>query len=122
MTTTTMSLLQGLFTHVLANRVAALGDPAAIRVLFDLNSEGDTCKLLAMAISIGTTSLLLLRTQVLPRWLSRMGLGLSPALVVASWSFALTAPTQYTAYAVLLFALLVWVTALSVLSFRRASR
>src|SRR5207247_6307736 len=65
----TVSLLQGLFTQVLADRVAAMGNPAAIRTLFDLNGEGDTYKLLVLGVFFGAAALLVFRTQALPRWL-----------------------------------------------------
>ena len=37
-----VSLLLGLFTQVLADRVAPMGNLATTRALFDLNGEGDT--------------------------------------------------------------------------------
>src|SRR5918911_1094532 len=48
-----VSLLQGLFTQVLADHVAAVGNPAAIRTFYDLNTEGDTYKLLALGVFLG---------------------------------------------------------------------
>lgn len=115
-----LSLLQGLFTQVLADRAAALGDPTAIRMLFDLNSQADTYKLLALGMFIAATSLLTLHTRLLPRWIGWLGIALAPALVIAGWNFALSVSAQYAAYAVLLLALLVWVMGVSVVSLRRA--
>lgn len=116
----TVSLLQGLFTQVLADHVAAMGNAAAIRALFDLNSEGDTYKLLALGVFLGTTALLIFQTHALPRWLGWIAVVLAPLLVVAGWNFALSSSAQFAAYAVLLLLLLVWVATVSVISLRRA--
>jgi hypothetical protein len=61
-----VSLLQGLFMQVLADHVAAMGNPAVIRTLFDLNNEGDTYKLLALGVFLGSAALLVFRTHALP--------------------------------------------------------
>src|SRR5438067_7669131 len=98
----TVSLLQGLFTQVLADHVAAMGNPAAIRTLYDLNTEGDTYKLLALGVFLAAVALLVFRTQALPRWLGWLAAVLAPLLTVAGWNFALSAAAQYAAYAVLL--------------------
>lgn len=90
----TVSLLQGLFTQVLADRVATLGNPAAIRTLFDLNNEGDTYKLLALGVFLGAVALLVLRTQALPHWLGWVAAVLAPLLVIAGWNFALSTSLQ----------------------------
>jgi hypothetical protein len=116
----TVSLLQGLFTQVLADHVAAMGNAAAIRTLYDLNTEGDTYKLLALGVFLGATALLVFRTHALPRWLGWVAAVLAPLLVIAGWNFVLSASAQYAAYAVLLVLLLLWVAAVSVVSFRRA--
>jgi len=115
----TVSLLQGLFTQVLADHVAAMGSPSAIRTLFDLNNEGDTYKLLALGVFLGATALLIFRTHALPRWLGWVGAVLAPLLVVAGWNFALSPSVQFAAYAVLLLVLLLWVASVSVVSIRR---
>ena len=117
----TVSLLQGLFTQVLADHVAALGNPATTRALFDLNGEGDTYKLLALGVFIGATALLAFRTRALPQWLGWLGAVLAPLLVIAGWTFALSPSTQLAAYTVLLLALLVWVAGIGVVSLRRAA-
>src|SRR5689334_10725245 len=65
----TVSLLQGLFTQVLADHVAGMGNPATTRALFDLNNEGDTYKLLALGMFLEAAALLTFRTHVLPQWL-----------------------------------------------------
>jgi Domain of unknown function (DUF4386) len=116
----TVSLLQGLFTQVLADRVATLGNPAAIRTLFDLNGEGDTYKLLVLGVFLGAAALLVFRTRALPRWLGWVAAVLAPLLVIAGWNFALSPSVQYAAYTVLLIVLLLWVAAVGVVSLRRA--
>jgi len=116
----TVSLLQGLFTQVLADRVAAMGDAGAIRTLYDLNTEGDTYKLLALGVFLVAVALLVFRTQALPRWLGWVAAVLGPLLTIAGWNFALSPAAQYVVYAVLLLVLLAWVAAVSVVSFRRA--
>jgi hypothetical protein len=118
----TVSLLQGLFTQVLADHVATMGNAAAIRTLFDLNGEGDTYKLLALGVFLGAVALLALRTHALPRWIGWVAAVLAPLLVIAGWNFALSSSIQYAAYTVLLIVLLVWVAAVSVISGRRAAR
>jgi hypothetical protein len=116
----TVSLLQGLFTQVLADHVAALGNAAAIRTLFDLNGEGDTYKLLALGVFLAAVALLVFRTRALPRWLGWVAAVLAPLLVIAGWNFALSPSVQYAAYTVLLIVLLLWVAAVGVVSLRRA--
>ncbi len=116
----TVSLLQGLFTQVLADHVAALGNPAAIRTLFDLNNEGDTYKLLALGVFLGAAALLIFRTHALPGWLGWIAAVLAPLLIVAGWNFVLSSSIQFVAYTVLLLVLLIWVAAMSVVSLRRA--
>jgi len=116
----TVSLLQGLFTQVLADHVAAMGNSAAIRTLFDLNNEGDTYKLLALGVFLGAAALLTLRTNALPRWLGWVAAVLGPLLVIAGWNFVLSTAVQFAAYAVLLLVLLLWVASVSVVSVRRA--
>src|SRR5918911_2613409 len=116
-----VSLLQGLFTQVLADHVATMGNLATTRALFDLNGEGDTYKLFALGVFIGATALLTLRTRALPQWLGWLGAVLAPLLVIAGWTFALSASAQLAAYTVLLLVLLVWVAAIGVVGLRRAA-
>lgn len=116
----TVSLLQGLFTQVLADHVAAMGNAAAIRTLFDLNNEGDTYKLLALGVFLGAAALIIFRTHALSRWLGWLATVLAPLLVVAGWNFALSSSVQFAAYAVLLLLILAWVAAVSMISLRRA--
>jgi hypothetical protein len=117
----TVSLLQGLFTQVLADHVAAMGNAAAIRTLFDLNNESDTYKLLALGVFLGAAALLTFRTHALPRWLGWIAAVLTPLLFVAGWNFVLSSSVQFVAYAVLLLVLLVWVAAVSVVCLQRAA-
>lgn len=117
-----VSLLQGLFTQVLADRVAAMGDAGAIRALYDLNTEGDTYKLLALGVFFGAAAILILRTRALPTWLGWVAAVLAPLLIVAGWNFVLGTSTQYAAYAVLLIVLLIWVAAVSVVAWQRRMR
>ncbi len=117
----TVSLLQGLFTQVLADHVATMGNAAAIRTLYDLNTEGDTYKLLAMGVFFGAAALLIFRTHALPRWLGWIAAVLAPLLVVAGWNFVLSAAVQYVAYVVLLLVLLLWVAAVSIICVRHAA-
>lgn len=113
-----VSLLQGLFTQVLADPVAAIGNAAAIRTLFNLNGDGDTYKLLALGVFLGATALLVFSTHTLPHWIGWIAAVLAPLLVIAGWNFALSTSVQYVAYAVLLVVLLFWIAALSVISLR----
>jgi hypothetical protein len=117
----TVSLVQGLFTQVLADQVAAMGNLATTRALYDLNTEGDTFKLLVIGVFIGAISILGLRTSVLPRWINLLGIVVAPLLVVSGWNFVLSTSAQYAAYAVLLLVLLVWTGAVSVVALRRAA-
>ena len=102
-----MSLLQGLFTQVLADPFAAMGDAAAIRALYDLNTEGDTHKLLALGVFLGAAALLILHTRALPAWMGRLAAVLGPLLAIAGWNFLIGPAIQYVLYAVLLLVLLV---------------
>jgi hypothetical protein len=116
----TVSLLQGLFTQVLADRVAGLGSRATVRALFDLNGEGDTYKLLALGVLLAATALLIIRTRAMPQWLGWLGAVLAPLLTVAGWNFLWSESLQYAAYSVLLVALLIWVAGVGVVAWRRA--
>jgi hypothetical protein len=115
----TVSLIQGLFTQVLADRVATMGNGATVRALYDLNTEGDTYKLLAVGAFLGAVALLTFRTGLFPRWTGWVAAILGPLLAIAGWNFVLSASAQYAAYAVLLLALLAWVLVVSIISFRR---
>jgi hypothetical protein len=90
----TVSLLQGLFTQVLADHVAATGNAVAIRTLFDLNGESDTYKLLALGVFLGAVAFLIFRTHALPRWIGWVAAVLAPLLAVAGWNFALSLPLR----------------------------
>lgn len=116
----TISLTQGLFTQVLADRVAAMGNGATIRALYDLNAEGDTYKLLALGVFLGAAAVLIMRTHALPRWLGWIAAALAPLLVISGWNFALSADAQYAAYTLFLIVLLIWVAAVSAISWQRA--
>lgn len=116
----TVPLLQGLFTQVLADHVAALGDGGAIRALYDLNTEGATYKLLALGVFLVLAGLLIFRTSTFPRWLVWRAVVLGPLLAVAGWNFVWSANVRYAAYAALLILLLIWVAAVSLVSWRRA--
>jgi hypothetical protein len=117
----TVSLIQGLFTQVLADHVAAMGNNATIRALYDLNTEGDTYKLLAVGVFLAAAALLTFRTGLYPGWTGWAAAVLAPLLVASGWNFVLSADAQYAAYAVLLLVLLAWVVAISVVSLRRKS-
>jgi hypothetical protein len=70
------------------------------------------------AVALGRVTL---RSGALPHWLRWLGAVLAPLLVIAGWTFALSASTQLAAYTVLLLVLLLWVAAIGVVSLRRAA-
>ena len=109
-----VSLVQGLFTQVLADHLAASGDATVIRTLYDLNTEGDTYKLLAVGVFLVAVALFIFRTHALPVWLAWLAVVLGPLLMVAGWTFLVPEGAQYVAYAILLVVLLVWVAAVGV--------
>jgi hypothetical protein len=117
-----VSLVQGTFGQVLANHIAATGDAGAIRTLLELDTEADTFKLLPLALLVGATSILALRTGALPQWLGWSGAVLSVLLVVAGWSFPLNSPALGVALDVALVGLLLWVASVSVIILWRAER
>jgi len=114
-----VSFIQAAVGEVLANRVAATGDPVGVRTLFDVVNEADTFKLVALALLIGSTAVLALGTRALPRWLAWVSSVLSPALVVGGLGFVINSAGLIDMLFVLLPLLLLWVAAVGVVMWRR---
>lgn len=108
-----VSLVLGIFGQVLANHIAATGDAGAIRALLQLDTEADTYKLLPLGAFVAATSIVVLRTGALTRWIGCAGGVLAPVLVIVGWSFPLNGSILTTALAVSLVGLLLWVASVS---------
>ena len=109
-----LSCLEALFTQVLANHIAALGDAAVMRALLELNGEIDTYKLFVLGMMIGIASLLAWRVRAFPRWLSWGGAIVFLLLVIASFDTLFTSTAFTIALYVSGIGLLLWVAAVSI--------
>jgi len=114
-----ISLVQAGVQQTLVNTDLLASTETPFRSLLVLVNQIDTFKLMALALLSISTSMLGLRTRLLPAWVNWLGIVLAIALLLGGLSFAL-ANAMLTA---ILFAslpmLLVWVGAVSAVGMRR---
>jgi len=114
-----ISLVQAGVQQNLVNTDLLASTETPFRSLLVLVNQIDTFKLMALALLSISTSMLGLRTRLLPAWVNWLGIVLAIALLLGGLSFAL-ANAMLTA---ILFAslpmLLVWVGAVSAVGMRR---
>lgn len=106
----------------LTHEAAKMGNAAVIRVFFDVSRLTFILVWIPAPVMIGTTSLVALRSNLLPRWLAWAGV-LTAAVMLIS-TFATFADTQnililLTFIGFILFAL--WVLATSITLYRRGT-
>lgn len=110
----TVSLAQAGMQAALTDSELLTGDAASIRLLLMLINATDTFKLLALSLLSGTTSALVLRTGLLPRWLGWLGAILSFALIFGGLHFLVDSPSLFFVLVASLPLLLLWVGSISV--------
>jgi hypothetical protein len=110
-----LSCLEALFTQVLANSIAALGDVAALRTLLELNGQIDTYKLLVLGMMIGIASLLAWRVRAFPFWLAWGGAIVCFLLVIASFGSLVKSEVFTIVLYISGIGLLLWVATASIL-------
>ena len=88
-------------------------------VLFDSLNRVGASKLVLLAVAIAATSLLIVRSSVLPRWLAAVGGAAVPVLVLAAVGLA-EGPSVPAVLAVWVPALILWTTATGFLTIRGA--
>lgn len=115
----TISLVQAAVQQTLVNPDLLASAETPFRTLLVLVNQVDIFKLMALALLSISTSILGLRTRLIPAWINWLGVLLSIALVLGGLNFAF-ANSMLTA---VLFAslpmLLVWVGGVSVVGMRR---
>ncbi len=115
-----VSLVQAALGTALCQQVAGRSAEMT-QLLFTLFNDADTFKMGGLALLVAAGATLAVRTRALPRWLGWVGAVLALALIVGGWSFVLGNAGLYTVLSVALPLLLVWVAAISVVSWRRAA-
>jgi len=109
-----ISLVQAGVQQALVNQELLVGADTPFRTLLVLVNQLDTFKLMALALLSVSTSVLGLRTRLIPAWINWLGIVLAIALLLGGLSFVV-ASSMLTA---LLYAslpmLLLWVGAVSV--------
>ena len=115
----TISLVQAGVQQTLVNTDLLASAESPFRTLLVLVNQIDTFKLMALALLSISTSILGLRTRLIPAWINWFGILLTIALILGGLSFAF-ANSMLTA---ILFAslpmLLIWVGAVSVVGMIR---
>ena len=115
----TISLVQAGVQQTLVNTDLLASAESPFRTLLVLVNQIDTFKLMALALLSISTSILGLRTRLIPAWINWFGILLTIALILGGLSFAFT-NSMLTA---ILFAslpmLLVWVGAVSATGMRQ---
>jgi hypothetical protein len=115
-----LSLIQAALGAALVSPTVLVGDASAIPVIRTLINTGDTFKLLALALFVGSTIPPALARRVLPRWLAWVGSFLMLSLIVGGLSFIVGNSALSLVLYLALPLLLLWVGAVSVILLRRA--
>jgi len=114
-----ISLVQAGVQQTLVNQDLLTASDTPFRMLLVLVNQIDTFKLMTLALLSVSTSVLGLRTRLIPAWINWLGIILAIALLLGGLSFAV-ANSMLTA---ILFAslpmLLLWVGAVSVTGMRQ---
>jgi len=109
-----ISLVQAGIQQTIVNQELLAAADTPFRMLLVLVNQIDTFKLMALALLSVSTSVLGLRTRLIPAWIGWLGIVLALALLLGGLSFTLISPI----FTYILFAslpmLLLWVGAVSV--------
>lgn len=109
-----ISLVQAGIQQTIVNQELLATADIPFRMLLVLVNQIDTFKLMALALLSVSTSVLGLRTRLIPAWIGLLGIVLALALLLGGLSFTLISPI----FTYILFAslpmLLLWVGAVSV--------
>jgi hypothetical protein len=114
----TISLVQTGVQLTLVNSDLLASAETPFRTLLVLVNQIDTFKLMALALLSISTSMLGLRTRLIPAWINWLGILLTIALILGGLSFAFANSLLTTVLFASLPLLLVWVGAVSVVMMR----
>ncbi|MBN8579173.1 MAG: hypothetical protein J0L96_00780 [Anaerolineae bacterium] len=114
----TISLVQTGVQLTLVNSDLLASAETPFRTLLVLVNQIDTFKLMALALLSISTSMLGLRTRLIPAWINWLGILLTIALILGGLSFAFANSLLTTVLFASLPMLLVWVGAVSVVMMR----
>jgi hypothetical protein len=89
------SLLQMIDGMTMSYRAAHGSSADSVKTLFKVLNNGDTVKIILLAIMIGSASLLARRTSAFPNWLSIAGLIFAPLLAISGFAFPLNSDALY---------------------------
>lgn len=117
----TISLTQAGVQQTLVNSDLLASAETPFRTLLVLVNQIDTFKLMALALLSISTSLLGLRTRLIPAWINWLGIILAIALLLGGLSFATANSMLTTVLFASLPMLLIWVGAVSVAMTRKTT-
>lgn len=115
------SLVQMVVGVLMSYRAANGSSDEHVKTLFKVLNNGDTVKIILLAIMIAAASILARRSDAFPRWFAVGGLIFAPLLAVSGLAFPLNSDALYASLAVTLILLLLWVIAETVIIARRSS-
>lgn len=115
----TISLVQAGVQQTLVNPDLLASAETPFRTLLALVNQIDTYKLMALALLSLSTSILGLRSRLIPAWVNWLGIVLPIALILGGLSFAFTNSMLTAVLFASLPMLLVWVGAVSVVGMRQ---
>jgi hypothetical protein len=114
-----VSLVQAGVQQTLVNPELLASTDTPFRLLLVLVNQIDTFKLMALALLCASTSILALRTRLIPVWIGWLGIVLTVALILGGLSFAFANSMLTTILFASLPMLLVWVGAVSAAGLRQ---
>lgn len=114
-----ISLVQAGVQQTLINPELLASSESPFRVLLVLVNQIDTFKLMALALLAVSTSILGLRTRLIPVWINWLGILLTIALILGGLSFVFSNSLLTAVLFASLPMLLVWVGAVSAAGMRR---
>jgi hypothetical protein len=114
-----VSLIQFAMEVVLNRHVADHGSASATASLFHAVNHADTIKLVLLAVMIVAATRLM---RGIPRWLGTLGMALGPILVIGGLAFVIDSGALGAVLELSLVLLLLWVAAVSVLTYRGRAR
>jgi len=115
----TISLAQAGAQQTLINPTLLSSAETPFRTLLALVNQMDTFKLMALALLSISTSILGVRTRLIPTWVNWLGILLALALLLGGLSFAFANPLLTAVLFASLPMLLVWVGAVSAVAMKQ---
>ena len=116
-----ISLVQAGVQQTLINPELLVSPESPFRVLLILVNQIDTFKLMALALLSVSTSILGLRTRLIPAWINWLGVILAITLILGGLSFVLASSMLTAVLFASLPMLLIWVASVSVVMVKKTA-